>query len=65
MLDILSTTDAIFPTLAEDEAIPALDAFVERRDRPGRDPIFAVETLIEGRSAYAAVFEDATPFLRR
>ncbi len=63
MLDILSTNDAIFPTL--DETAPALEAFADRRGRPGRDPIFFIETLMEGRGAYESVFEDATPFLRR
>ena len=65
MRDILSSNEAIFPSLGEDASVPSVATLAEVRERPGREPVFSVETVMEVRSAYAAVFEDATPFLRR
>lgn len=61
MLDILLANEDAVPSINTDESKLSIEALSKVRDRPERGPIFSVESLMEGRSPYDAVFEDATP----
>ena len=63
-MDMLSPRQSLFEDLV-DEAQPVADHDETDTRRPGREPVHSIETLLDGRSAWEAVLEDARPFVRR
>ena len=65
-MDILALHDSLFDDLLEEvRPVTGLDDVETQGRQPGREPVYSVETLLEGRTAWEAVLEDARPFVRR